>query len=113
MLLLGSVIAGGASAQTPATPERLVAVKAGRLIDVASGAVQENVTIVIRGDRIEAVGADVRVPQGAQEVLHGRPEWAAEETRGASRSGRVVAHRQGGGQGIVGGECIRPKGEGP
>ena len=65
-LLAVALLPAFASAQTPATQDRLVAVKAGRLIDVATGAVQENVTIVIRGDRIEAVGADVRVPQGAQ-----------------------------------------------
>ena len=65
-LLAVALLPALASAQTPAAPERLVAVKAGRLIDVSNGSVQENVTIVIRGDRIEAVGADVRVPQGAQ-----------------------------------------------
>jgi imidazolonepropionase-like amidohydrolase len=68
-LLAVALLPAFASAQqTPAAPERLVAIKAGRLIDVTNGAVQENVTIVIRGDRIEAVGADVRVPQGAQLV---------------------------------------------
>ena len=65
-LLAVALLPALASAQAPTAPERLVAVKAGRLIDVSNGAVQENVTIVIRGDRIEAVGTDVRVPQGAQ-----------------------------------------------
>ncbi|MEN8375694.1 MAG: amidohydrolase family protein [Gemmatimonadota bacterium] len=44
----------------------VVAVRAGRIVDAASGTYREGVTILIRGDRIEAVGADVAIPDGAR-----------------------------------------------
>jgi imidazolonepropionase-like amidohydrolase len=66
MLAVALLPALTAAQQAPTAPERLVAVKAGRLVDVTTGSVQDNVTIVIRGQRIEAVGTDVKVPQGAQ-----------------------------------------------
>jgi imidazolonepropionase-like amidohydrolase len=59
------LLAVGANAQE-ARNERVVAVRAGRLIDVTTGSVIENATILIRGDHIEAVGRDVRPPAGAQ-----------------------------------------------
>ncbi|MGH7471292.1 MAG: amidohydrolase family protein [Longimicrobiales bacterium] len=65
-LLLGAWTTGVA-AQSP-NAERVVAVRAGRLVDVVSGSVIENAIIVIRGDRVEAVGRDVRVPAGAHIV---------------------------------------------
>jgi imidazolonepropionase-like amidohydrolase len=46
----------------------VVAIRAGRLIDAVDGQVRENLTIVVRGNRIEAVGRDVRVPSGAERV---------------------------------------------
>src|SRR5690606_41716681 len=55
-----------AQAQTPA--ERVVASRAGRLLDPATGRVTENATIVVRGERIAAVGADVDVPGGAEVI---------------------------------------------
>jgi D-alanyl-D-alanine carboxypeptidase len=48
-LLAVALLPAFASAQqVPATAERVVAIKAGRLIDVTNGAVLENVTIVVR-----------------------------------------------------------------
>ena len=46
----------------------VVAVKAGKLIDVKTGRVLENQIILIEGDRIKQVGsaADVKIPAGAQ-----------------------------------------------
>src|SRR5262245_48219252 len=69
MVTLGLVAAQG-SAQQPqsARSERVIAIRAGRLLDVNAGSVLENATIVVRGDRIEAVGRDVRVPAGAQVI---------------------------------------------
>lgn len=60
------VFAAAASVSAQAAPERVVAVRAGRLVDVAAGRVLENVMIVVRGERIEAVGPAVRAPAGAQ-----------------------------------------------
>ena len=46
----------------------VTAVHAGRLIDGVDGSVQEDVTILVRGRRIEAVGKDISVPSGATRI---------------------------------------------
>lgn len=51
----------------PPTPE-VVAIRAGTLIDGNGGAPVRNAVIVIRGQRIEAVGANVAVPRGARVI---------------------------------------------
>ena len=51
----------------PDTTE-VTAVIAGRLIDGVDGSVRENVTILVRGTRLEAVGEDIQVPSGATRV---------------------------------------------
>ncbi len=48
-----------------ADPPPLVAVKAGRLIDVKAAAVVTNAVVLIEGDRVKAVGAAVAIPPGA------------------------------------------------
>jgi imidazolonepropionase-like amidohydrolase len=53
-------------AQVPAEP--LLAVKAARLIDGRGGAPVTPAVVLIRGERIEAVGADVAIPPGARVV---------------------------------------------
>lgn len=64
--------AGGASlaAQEIAVPDstRVVAVRAGRLFDGTGTGLREDVTILVRGDRIAAVGPDVQVPDAAEIV---------------------------------------------
>ena len=60
------VAAGVLSAQTPA--ERVVAVRAGQLINGTGAAPVSNVVILIRGERIVEVGPTVRIPQGADVV---------------------------------------------
>lgn len=47
---------------------RTVAVKAGRLIDGTGAAPMANAVILIEGDRIREVGANLRIPPGAQVV---------------------------------------------
>ena len=60
-----ALVAGLAlDARQPA--DRVVALRAGRLLDPASGRIDRNVTVVIRGDRIESVGA---TPPPGAEVL--------------------------------------------
>ncbi len=70
MMVALTLTTAQANAQQPQPPrsERVVAIRAGRLLDVTSGVVVENATIVVRGDRIEAVGRDVRVPAGAHVI---------------------------------------------
>ena len=47
---------------------QIVAIKAGRLVDVDSGSVKENVTILIRDGRFIAVSRDVAIPAGAKVI---------------------------------------------
>ncbi len=51
-----------------ADTSRVVAIRAGRLIDGTGATVAEGVVILVRGDRIEAVGRDVRPPAGAEVI---------------------------------------------
>lgn len=58
---------GGIVALRPASappPLRRIAVRCGRLIDVETGRVVKNAVILIAGDRVAAVGADLPVPAG-------------------------------------------------
>lgn len=48
------------------TDEPVVALRAGRLLDVESGKYIRNAVIVVRGDRVAAVGPGVEVPAGAK-----------------------------------------------
>ena len=47
---------------------RLTAIVAGRLIDGVDGSVRENVTILVRGTRLEAIGEGLPVPSGATRI---------------------------------------------
>src|SRR5215471_16218460 len=63
-----------ASAQTKPTappdnrPGQSVAIRGVTLIDVATGQRQNGVTVVTRGDRIAAIGAEAAIPRGATRV---------------------------------------------
>jgi imidazolonepropionase-like amidohydrolase len=58
----------GAAAPEPAKPPRIVAVRAGRLIDGQGGAPIRDAVILIQGDRITAVGPGLPIPAGAEIV---------------------------------------------
>jgi len=64
--LAGSPMGSGALGRASGNQQRPIAVRAGRLIDVKAGQVLENVVILIRGERIEAVGRDVAIPADAE-----------------------------------------------
>jgi imidazolonepropionase-like amidohydrolase len=49
-------------------PSRVTAIKAGRLIDVKAGVALENQTIIIEGERIKSVGANLAIPDGARVI---------------------------------------------
>ncbi len=70
-ILAGAAVAAVATsalrAQAPAEAP-VVAIRAGTLIDGTGGSPVRNAVIVIRGDRIEAVGPSVRVPAGARVI---------------------------------------------
>jgi imidazolonepropionase-like amidohydrolase len=50
----------------PTAPQKISAVRAGRLIDPETGTVATNQTILVEGERIRAVGSDVAVPAGVE-----------------------------------------------
>jgi imidazolonepropionase-like amidohydrolase len=58
--------ASAAAASAAAAPAPVSAIRAGKLIDVSTGRVLANQIIVIRGTKIEAVGANVAIPDGAK-----------------------------------------------
>jgi imidazolonepropionase-like amidohydrolase len=66
-LLLWAGAAGALEAPAAAPVREAVSViRAGHLIDVLSGRSLGNQSILVRGTKIEAVGADLKVPDGAQ-----------------------------------------------
>lgn len=60
----------GLDAQRVTLPDstEMTAITAGRLIDGVDGSVRENVTVVVRGTRLEAVGEDVAIPSGTARI---------------------------------------------
>ena len=70
-LLLASALAmATVSAQTPspATPNAVTAIRAGRLLDPEAGRVLTNQVILVEGTRIRDVGPTVAIPAGAQVI---------------------------------------------
>jgi imidazolonepropionase-like amidohydrolase len=51
--------------QTAAAPPQAIVIHAGRLVDVDAGRVLTNQLLVVRGGKIEAVGANLAIPAGA------------------------------------------------
>ena len=62
-LILLFLFSAAASAQSPSPS--VIAVKAGRLIDPETGSASNNQIIIIEGERIKAVGANLAIPAGA------------------------------------------------
>jgi imidazolonepropionase-like amidohydrolase len=55
-----------AAAQTPPVPaSQVIAIKAGRLIDPATGTASANQVVLVEGERIRAVGPNLAIPAGA------------------------------------------------
>lgn len=69
-LLLRAAVgtASAAAAPAAAAPAPVSAIRAGRLIDVSTGRVLADQIIVIRGSKIEAVGANLAIPDGAKVI---------------------------------------------
>jgi imidazolonepropionase-like amidohydrolase len=69
--VLAAVVAALLSARAvPAQTDtaKVVAIRAGRLIDGRGGAPITNAVILVRGDRITAVGSGIAIPQGAEVI---------------------------------------------
>lgn len=56
------------SVSSPAQSNTLIAIRCGRLINPVDGSVTQNSVIIVRGERIAAVGANLNVPDGAKIV---------------------------------------------
>ncbi len=70
MLALVLLVAGmPVVAQSP-QQEPLIAIRAGRLLDVREGRLRENMVLLVRGERIEALGpaADLPIPAGTRVI---------------------------------------------
>ena len=70
VLLSGVIIhsQGGAPTRFVTPPAQVIAIRAGRMFDSRAGTLLSNQVIVIRGDRISDVGANVAIPGGAQVI---------------------------------------------
>ena len=68
VLVVAALAAFDATGARAQTADSVIAIRAGRIIDVEAGRVIENVTVLVRGDRIAAVGQDVAVPAGARRI---------------------------------------------
>lgn len=66
LLIFSVLVADAVHAQ--ASQERLVAVRAGGLLEVETGKLIGDAVVLIRGERIEAVGPQVRIPSGAEVI---------------------------------------------
>jgi len=56
----------GVAAESASSP--LTAIRAGHFVDVEAGRVLNNQVILVRDGKIQAVGADIKVPEGAQVI---------------------------------------------
>jgi imidazolonepropionase-like amidohydrolase len=65
-LLLAAVLPGLAAQYPQPEPDRVVAIKAGKLLDPEKGTTETNQIILVRGKTIEAVGPRVQIPPDAK-----------------------------------------------
>ena len=64
-LAVVAVLAVQQAVSTPQAAPPVTAIRAGTLIDGSGGSPQKNVVIIVTGERISAVGANVQIPTGA------------------------------------------------
>jgi imidazolonepropionase-like amidohydrolase len=68
MPLICSAAPAGSTAADAAAPAPVIAIRAGKLLDVVAGRVLVNQIIIIRGTKIEVVGTNPVIPEGAKVV---------------------------------------------
>jgi len=96
----GAADGTGAVGRHLAPGDQLVAIRAGRLFDARSGTLLANQTVLVRGDRIAEVGANVSIPRGARvidltraTVLPGMIDAHVHLNTGGTAGGRTPAER--------------------
>ncbi len=67
LLLLAVSVSAQPAPVTPVAP-RIVAVRAGRLIDPATGSIATDQIILVKGNRFEAIGRGLAIPAGAEVI---------------------------------------------
>src|SRR6185503_8136703 len=67
-LLVTSNLGVHAQPAQPAGPQKVTAVRAGRLIDPETGSVATNQIIIVEGERIRSIGPNVAIPAGAEVI---------------------------------------------
>ena len=60
--------AQGGRGAAPAGPQKLTAIRAGRLVDPETGTAAANQIILVEGERIKEIGANVAIPAGAEVI---------------------------------------------
>ena len=65
---VADIYAQGGRGGAPAAPQRLTAIRAGRLVDPETGTATANQIILVEGERIKEIGANVTVPPGAEVI---------------------------------------------
>src|SRR5579859_7945814 len=60
------VIGQGGRGGQPAAAQKLIAIRAGRLVNPETGTAATNQIILVDGERIREVGANVTIPQGTE-----------------------------------------------
>src|SRR4051812_29951445 len=60
--------AQGGRGGAPAAPQKLTAIRAGRLVDPETGAATANQIILVEGERIKEIGANVTIPPGTEVI---------------------------------------------
>jgi imidazolonepropionase-like amidohydrolase len=90
----------GALGRYNAPPEQVIAIRAGRMFDAVTGNMLTQQVIVVRGERIAEVGANVRIPRearvidlGAATVLPGMIDAHVHVNTGGNEGGRTPAER--------------------
>src|SRR5262245_46497804 len=67
-LLLLALLANATAGQAPSQSAPITAIKAGRLIDPETGTAATNQIVIIEGEKIKAVGAELAIPAGASVI---------------------------------------------
>ena len=68
VVLIGAGIAGAQPPAPAAEPTKVIAIKAGKLIDPETGTSAANQIILVEGEKIKEVGPAVKIPPGAEVI---------------------------------------------
>src|SRR6266516_1745761 len=59
---------GGGRGAAQASPQKVTAIRAGRLVDPETGTAAANQIILVEGERIKEIGGNVAIPAGAEVI---------------------------------------------